>query len=500
MSILSWMDSCIVVVYISAMVVFGIWFYRRSQTLDGFVLGNRQLPGWALGTSILATYLSSISFLANPGKSYADNWSPFVFSLTIPISAWMASRWFIPMYREFLHHSAYEHLERRFGYWARAYSALALIMLQIGRIAVVLYLISLAMSSFLGMNIVFLIVVLGLATILYAAIGGIEAVVWTDVVQAFVLIFGGVFCLVLILVNLPSGLNAGFDFAQNHGKFSLGDSSFTLLTDSLWVIFVFGLVENLRNFAVDQNYVQRFLAAKSTADARKSLWIGALTYIPLSALFFLIGTALFVYYGMLPAADIDLPTANDQIFPYFIVTQLPVGVKGLIIAAILAAGMSTLDSSINVSSTVFLTDFYKRLINPLATPIQLLRVVRITTVVMGLAGIGAALLMLSVKTILDVWWQISAVFGGGMLGLFLLGVLVPKANSRAAVAGVVAGLLLVAWASFASDLPAQWAVFNFPLHKLMAGFASTLAIVGVGWLFSLNVHKRNSAVLSKNQQ
>ena len=479
---ISLIDYLIIVVYILGTTAFGAWFVRRSNSMEGFTLAGKMIPGWAIGLSLLATYLSSISFLANPGKSYASDWRPFVFSLTLPIAIWVAARWFIPLYRNQVKTTAYEYLETRFGLWARLYMSTAYILLQIGRFAVVLYLTALALAALLDVSIVTLILLLGVLTIIYTLLGGFAAVIWTDVVQSVVLLFGGVLCLVLLVMNMPGGWAQLSTSAGQADKFALGSMDFDLVVQGFWVIFLFGIVENLKNFSVDQNYIQRFLSAPSEAEAKKSLWLGGLLYIPVSALFFMIGTALFVYYLQAPVDD--LPARPDQVFPYFIVHELPVGMVGLVIAAVMAAGMSTLDSSLNSSATAYTVDFYRRLIHVDATDRQQLRVIRITTGVVGVVATVASLAMIDAKTALDVWWKLSAIFGGGMLGLFLLAVLLPGLSSLQALAATVIGVMFVAWAT-AGKVWFEDATWAFPLHAMMIGVCGTLLIVVAGWLQGL---------------
>jgi SSS family solute:Na+ symporter len=475
------LELLILVGYLAGTALFGAWFVGRTRTMEAFTLGNRALPGWAVGISILGTYLSSISFLANPGKSYASDWSPFVFSLTLPIACLIAARFFIPFYRNRVQTTAYEHLEQRFGYWARAYAGCSLILLQIGRIAVVLYLVALAVNQLLGWDLVATILLLGVVTIAYTAAGGFEAVIWTDVVQSVVLLGGALLCLLLLLMDVPGGVEQALAVAADQGKFQLGSLDWDFAIQGFWVILLFGIVENLKNFGVDQNYVQRFLAAGSERQALRSLWIGGLTYIPVSALFFLIGTLLFVYYQAAPPAD--LPAKADQVFPYFIVSVLPSGITGIVIAAVLAAGMSTLDSSLNTSATVWAVDFYKKKVNPQADDKKQLAITRWTTIIIGVIGTTAALAMIQAKTVLDIWWQISAVFGGGMLGLFLLGLLVSRANARSALIATLLGIAVVAWGGLLPKLDETWG--GFPFHPLLLGLAGTLTILISGWLLSV---------------
>jgi len=474
-------DYVIASLYVLATAGFGAWFVRRSNTMEGFTLAGKLIPGWAIGLSLLATYLSSISFLANPGKSYASDWRPFVFSLTLPIAILVATRWFIPLYRNTVKTTAYEYLEQRFGVWARVYMGAAYILLQIGRFAVVLYLTALALASLLATDTATLIVLLGGLTIAYTLVGGFAAVIWTDVVQSVVLLLGGMFCLYLLLSHMPGGWEQLSATAARQDKFALGSMDADLLVQGFWVIFIFGIVENLKNFSVDQNYVQRFLSAPSEAQARKSLWLGGLLYIPVSALFFMIGTALFVYYLNVPAAG--LPEEADKVFPYFIVNELPTGLVGLVIAGVLAAGMSTLDSSLNSSATVWTVDFYKRLLRSDADDARQVTVIRTATAIIGVLATAASLLMIDAKSALDVWWKLSAVFGGGMLGLFLCALFYRHMQPRQAMFATVVGVLFVAWATITSTwfTDTGW---GFPLHVMMIGVCGTLMIVVTGFLVS----------------
>ena len=476
---ISSIDYFIIVVYILATTIFGAWFVKRSGDMKGFTLAGNLIPGWAIGLSLMATYLSSISFLANPGKSYASDWRPFVFSLTLPIAIWIASRWFIPLYRNQVKTTAYEYLEQRFSLWARLYMGTAYILLQIGRFAVVLYLTALALAALLDVDIKILIIGLGFLTVIYTLMGGFAAVIWTDVVQAVVLFFGGLLCLFILLTNMPGGIEQLNTVTVSQHKFALGTMDFDLVTDGFWVILIFGIVENLKNFSVDQNYVQRFLSASSEAEAKKALWLGGLLYIPISALFFMIGTALFVYY--LNAQPADFPAKADQVFPYFIVHQMPVGLVGLVIAGVLAAGMSTLDSSLNSSATVYTIDFYKRVLKAEADDHEQLKMIRFSTGVIGAIATIASLAMINAKTALDVWWQMSAIFGGGMLGLFLSAILIPSLKSRQAFVATMTGLLFVAWAT-ASKLWFADKGWGFGLHTMMIGVVGTLVIIATSFL------------------
>lgn len=477
-------DIIVLLIYITGVTAFGAYFYRRSSTSEGFTSANRRLPGWAVGLSIFATYLSSISFLALPGKAYGANWNPLVFSLSLPFAAWVAVKWFAPLYRSTQDISAYAYLERRFGIWARLYAMTFYLLTQLVRMGTIMFLIALALERLTGWDIETIIIVSGILITFYTVVGGIEAVIWTDVVQSVILTVGAVVSAGLLLNGMPDGPGQLFEMAISNQKFSLGSWQMDFTEPTVWVVLLYGTVINLQNFGIDQSYVQRYQAARTLADARRSIWIGALTYIPVSALFLFIGSGLFAYYGAQPEL---LPPSltgtgiNDRVFPYFIVSELPVGVTGLMIAALAAAGMSSIDTSINSSATVLMTDVYRRLIRPDAGEQQKMRFLRSATIVLGICGTLVALAMVSSKQVLDDWWRYAGIFSGGMLGLFLLGILSRRAASAQAVVGMVAGLLVILWATFGRNLEAPLAN---SLHAFMTTVLGTLTIFVIGVLLS----------------
>jgi len=480
-------DQVVVVVYLLGMVGLGAYFVRKSRTVEGFSVGSRSMPGWALGLSILGTYLSSITFLAYASDAYKTDWSRFAFSLTIPVICLVATVIFVPLYRRKLRISAYQYFEERFHPWARSYTAVSLVLLQLGRVGAVLYYVAVALSEFVGVEVRWIILSLGVAVTIYTVLGGIQGVVWTDVVQVFILLGGALACAGILLFGMPKGPGQILSIGRAGNKFGLGGWSLNLALPTFWIIFIYGIIENLKNFGVDQNYIQRYLAARSDREAKKALWTGGLIYVPVSALFLFIGTALFAYYsvhsGKLPAS---LQTAEgaDRIFPFFIVTQLPVGVRGVLVAAIFAAAMSSIDSSLNSSATVCIVDFYKRYFRREASDRQSLIAMRIVTVVLGIVGTAAALAMIKAKSALDVWWQISAIFGGGMLGLFLLGLLVKRAGHISALSGVIVSIVVIAWATFARDLPKGWEWLENPFHKYLTGLLGAVSLIVVGAILS----------------
>jgi SSS family solute:Na+ symporter len=337
----------------------------------------------------------------------------------------------------------------------------------------------------LGWDIRLIIVVTGVVTTLYTFVGGIVGVIWTDAIQTIVLVGGAITCAALMISHLPEGPGQLFTIAAQHDKFSLGSFGAGLAEPTFWVVLIYGVVINLQNFGVDQSYVQRYHTSSSDAEARKSVWLGGLAYLPVSAVFFFIGTAMFAYYTthpeLLPEAYRD-PSKSDSVFPWFIVTALPSGITGLLIASIFAAAMSTISSSLNSTATILLNDYYGRFVNRQATERQKMRVLYLTTIAVGVIGTGIGVAMISVKSALDVWWMLAGVFGGGMLGLFLLGYLSKRTNERAALAGVSAGVLVILWMSLSPKWTGALAAFKSPFHGFLTIVFGTLAVVLVGLL------------------
>jgi SSS family solute:Na+ symporter len=486
-------DIGILVVYLLGMLAMGVHFARRGMTSDRFMAAGRSLPAWVVGLSIIGTYVSSLSFLGNPGAAYGGTWNMFVFALGIPLAAWVATRFFVPYYRRTGHVSAYSHLETRFGPWARVYAVVCYLLFQLGRMGSIMYLMSLPLERLLGIDIWIIILVMGVLVTAYTLLGGIEAVIWTDVVQTIVLVSGAVISVLVLLFSMPEGPGQLFSIAWENGKFGLGGFGLEFARSTFWLVLLVGIFENLRNFGIDQAYIQRYIAAGSDAEAKRSVWVGGLTYIPVSAALFFVGTALFAYYTarpeLLPANVAD---ANDKIFPHFIVSGLPVGLSGLLVAAIFAAGMSTVDSGLNCCATLTLVDVYKRYIKPEADEKTSMRVLQISTVAWGLLAVVAALAMIGVGSALNAWWQISGAFGGGMLGLFLLGFISKRASSSAAIPGVAGGVALVVW-MVSSQYLAEGSILRSPFHGFFNLIFGTLAVILIGFAVMAVVNDKGGA-------
>ena len=526
------LDLVVILAYLVGVVGLGCWFVRKSRTTGEFMAAGGALPGWAVGLSIFGTYVSSISFLALPGKAYAGNWNAFVFSLSLPLTALIAVRYFVLFYRKGGQISAYAHLEQRFGAWARSYAVLCYLLTQLARIGTIMYLVALVVAPLISWDVKTIIIITSLLVTLYTLMGGIEAVVWTDVAQSIVLISGVLASVAVLLLGMPQGPGQVFRIAAENGKFSLGSLGTSLAEPTFWVVLLYGIVINLQNFGIDQSYVQRYITARSNRQAQKSLWIGALLYLPISALLLFIGSSLYAYYQTHPAmlAEVQRQVAEkhlqregiapgdpryaacleekavelkpqdigDSVFPHFIVRGLPVGVTGLLIAAILAAAMSTVSTSLNCSATLVLCDIYKRYLRPGAGERESMCVLYATTLLWGMLGTGTALAMMRIKTALDAWWSLAGIFAGGMLGLFLLGLISRRAKNAAGAAGVAVGVLVILWMTFSRRWTGSLAPLRSPFHDFLIIVVGTTTVLLVGLLvgclvslFTLPAARRN---------
>ncbi|MBG0858417.1 MAG: sodium:solute symporter [Bacteroidales bacterium] len=489
-------DSIVFLVLTAGNIILGASFYFRNKTSDQFTSGERRLPAWVVGMSIFATFVSSISFLALPGKAYMTNWNAFVFSLSIPFATFMTIKFFIPLYRGIGNISAYYYLEQRFGAWARIYASVCYILTQLMRTGAILMLLALPLNALFGWNIKTIIILTGVMVMFYAMLGGIKAVIWTDAIQGIILITGALVCAVILTFSMPEGPGQLFRIAAADHKFSLGSFGPSLTESTFWVVLIYGLFINLQNYGIDQNYIQRYMTTSTDREAKASTVFGSLLYIPVSFVFFFIGTALYSYYtaspGLLPE-ELSIEGAGDKVFPYYIATGLPSGITGLLIASIFAAGMSTVATSLNSTATIVLNDYYKRYFKKDAGEKSSMRVLYISSFFTGTLGILIALALVGVESALDAWWSLASIFSGGMLGLFLLGYFSKKAVKIDAVIGVIVGVLVIIWMSLTPlyFTEGKSLAFRSPFHSNLTIVFGTMTIFLVGFLMTKILSGRN---------
>lgn len=500
-------DLTIIILYLGVMLLVGFYFSRKNKNADQFTRASGKIPGWAVGMSIYATFLSSNTFLGVPGKTFGSNWNVYAFSISMPIAAWVASKYFVPFYRNSGEISAYTHFEKRFGPWARTYAVICFLLTQVARMGSVFFGIALSLQALTGIDMKTIMLVVGVCIIIYTVLGGIEAVIWTEVVQAVIKTGGALLILYLIIANMPGGISQVMQIGKAHQKFSLGSFSPGFIQPTFWVILLYGFFINLNNFGVDQNYVQRYHAASSIAQAKKSIWICVAMYLPASLLFCVIGSCLYAYYNIHPefinaikqqaaiersgtgasiatiaktAAALQPSDYGDKILPHFMVTKIPAGLVGIIVSAILSAAMSTISSGMNASATVFSEDIFKRYFKRSANEKKTMRLLHTSTTVFGLVGMFAGIAMIGSSSVLDIWWQLSGIFAAGMLGLFLLGLISRQAHNHEAIVATVIGALVILWMTFPSIIPRQYAALRNTLNTNMIIVIGSLTVFLTG--------------------
>ena len=489
------LDYVVVSFYLAVIVCIGIYTSRKQTSTEAYFAGGRSIPAWAVGLSLLATLISSVTFLAYPGQGFSGNWILLVQGLMVPVVLLIIIWFIVPMYRQIIGISAYEYFEKRFGYFARLYSSLAFVIAHFTKMGSVFYLLALALASMTGINTYHLILVLGIITIIYTLIGGIEAVIWSDVVQGIILVGGGLICAGVLLLRPQLGPAAIIKTAWENGKMSMGpyDWNFTRLT--FWVMAINGIFYAIQKYGTDQTIVQRFLVAKSNSKAIKAALMGALLCVPVWTLFIFIGTLLWNFYNN---AGFKLPegVTGDKVFPYFIMSQFPVGVTGLILAALISAAMSSLDSDLNCLAAVGVEDYYRRF-RKNATDRQCLNMGKIIVTISGLCAVGFACLYVHLggEAILGTIFALYAIFSGGIAGMFALGFLTVRTNRKGIYVGIAVCVLFTAYALLTStkfDLggPEKQQLlnlgrFNFTHHKYMLGVYSHIVLFVVGYLASL---------------
>ncbi|MBQ9294509.1 MAG: sodium/solute symporter [Bacteroidaceae bacterium] len=440
-----WLNWTVLILYLVAMLGMGIYFMKRENGAEDFFKGGGRIPWWAAGISIYATMLSAITYMAIPAKAYATDWTYYPMLWMIPVVGFPVIWYYLPYFRRLKAASAYAILEERFNLATRMMASTLFCIFMVARMALVMYLPSLALTAVTGIDIYLCIVLMGLVTIIYCTMGGVEAVIWGDVVQGCILVGGAIFAAVYLWAGTEGGFSGAWQIAVDNDKMRMFVWSLDYRRVTFWVAIIGGgIANNLISYTSDQTVIQRYMTTKDEKSAGRSILVNGFMSVFISVAFYFIGTGLYTFYKTHPQSlDITMQHA-DAIFPYFMMSQMPAGIAGLLIAAIFAATMSTISSNINSVSTAFSVDFVQRF-RPKTTDAALLRVARWTCVISGLIGLGIALLMATwdIASLLDYFNTILGLLTSGLGGLFVMAVFFPRIKGRAALTGFIAGELVV---------------------------------------------------------
>jgi len=526
---LHWLDYTVLFAYLAFIAILGSSFAKRQKSTDHYYTGGRHIPTWAIGLSILATLISSVTFLAYPGEGYKESsWIRLVQGIMVPFVL-ICLIWFIvPMFRKVIGISTYEYFEKRFGFIPRLYTSLSFSLMHFAKMGTVFYLMALAVGTMMGIltpgGLTYLIIILGVLVVVYTLLGGIEAVIWCDVIQGLVLVGAGIM-VVLTLFYKGGGPVEMVSTAWNAGKIDFTPLEPAFKWDFIhlgfWVMAINGIFYAIQKYGTDQTIVQRYLAAGSDKKAIKAALMGVLLCVPVWTLFMFIGTMLWSYYQTSPLPENALAWIGEKperVFVYFVNSEFPIGIVGVVLAGLCAAALSSLDSDLNCLSAVVVEDYYRR-IRKNSTDKQRLRFGRIVVAVCGLYAILVASWYVRVegKSVLSIIFGLYAILSGGIAGLFVLAFFTKRANLKGVYVGMVACILFSVWAVLSGEplvgdkslidlnqicsnlfnttafgtLEGQTSL-NFPHHHYMIGVYSHIVLFVFGYVASLFFkHKRD---------
>lgn len=484
------LNYIVLIAYLAVIMLVGVYFAKRQKTADDYFKAGGRIPGWAAGISVFATTLSSITFMSIPAKAYTDDWTfligQYISILILPF----VFVYYIPFFRKLNITSAYEYLEKRFDVRMRLFASFSFMLFHIGRIAIITYLTALALMPFIDINPLTIVFLIGVLCVVYTFLGGIEGVIWTDVIQGIMLSVAAVMIFIMICFNVDGGIVEIFSMSAEADKYFPADKMAWSWTESTVPVLMIGfLFAGLQQFTASQDVVQRYIVTDSMAETKKALITNAKLVACVPIFFFGVGAALYAYYQQNPQL-ISEGFNTGGILPFFVISEMPAGIAGLIIAAIFAASQSSISSSLNSISACYTTDVYARF-GATKTSEQKLYSGRFITVVAGVLGVMSStyLIMSNESELWDAFNSLLGLMGGPMTGLFMLGVFVRRANANSAMLGVISSVAAILWVRGSTDL-------NFFFY----GVIGTLMVVIVGYitapLFKSKTEKDNLEALS----
>lgn len=477
------LNWAVLVIYLLAMLGVGAYFTRKaSKNTDSFFKAEGKIPAWAAGFSIYATTLSAITFMSTPEQSYLTDWSYAIGNFSILILIPILIKFYVPFFRKLQVTTAYEYLEERFSPVMRAISSILFMLYHIGRVAIVIYLPIIAITSVSNINPILIAVIVGGLCILYTFLGGIEGVIWSDVIQGILLLGGALLICILGIAYTKGGFGTIMNDVAVHHKF-LSGSDFNIgdLSKFVPLILAGQIFNSLYQYTGSQDVVQRYQTTGSMAETKKSLYTNGWLALITIPLFFGMGTVLFSFYqhtGSLPKGF-----NTSAIVPYFVVTQMPAGVAGLVIAAIFAAAQSTIASSLNAISSCAVTDFKQRFFHDKLQGLKDVTLARIIIIISGLLGLAFAvyLLMGNTSQTWNLFLSITGMFGVPIAGVFAVGIFTKRANSLGVLLGLVA------------SVACSFYVQSLNISSLLVACVAFLSSFIFGYIFSLMTpsHKKD---------
>jgi SSS family transporter len=446
-------DFLIIGLYLAGITLFGLRFRKKQRSLRDYFLAGRDIPWWAISLSIVAAETSTLTIISVPGIAYDTNFTFLQLVMGYVVGRVVISFVLLPHYFRGDLYTAYELIERRFGRGLRSLTAGLFLLTRAAAEGVRVYAVSIVVSIALGTGEVASIAIISALTLVYTFEGGLAAVIWTDVVQTAIYVGGTLVGLVTILHLVPGGWAAIHAAAAAAGKLQVFDFRWSFwIPYTFWAGLIGGAFLTTASHGTDQLIVQRLLAARGQKQSVTALLSSGVWVFFQFALFLIVGVMLWAYYRV-PSASFG---RADRIYPTFIVSRMPHGISGLLIAAILAAAMSNLSAALNSLSSSSIMDFYVRF-RPLAEERTKMRLSRVATLFWALLLFALAVLSLNkVGRVVEVGLQIASIAYGALLGVFLLGVLTRRANQRGAMVGMVFGFGVEIYLWLGTRVPWTW--------------------------------------------
>ncbi|TGB02439.1 sodium:solute symporter [Halobacillus salinus] len=472
MSSFTFIDYAIFIVYILGTALVGAWFGKKQKSTKDYFLGGRSIPWWAIGLSVMATQASAITFIGAPGWGYDGGLTRMTTFINVPLAMAFLIATIVPFFYKTEVYTAYEYLERRFDVKTRTLTAGLFLIARGLATGVVLYAPALVLSVVTGLDVNVTIILMAIIAVSYTVLGGISAVIWTDVIQMVVLWIGAGLSVFVIFQNVPGGWGEVMSTASDAGMLQSLDFSFDLSVEySIWAGVIGGFFLHAAYFGTDQSQIQRVLTSKSIRESKLSLVLSGVLMIPQMLLFLLIGVLLYIFYQY--AGDPNIDNLNE-LFPRFVVNELPVGISGLIMAGVFAAAMSSLDSALNSLSAVSVRDFYSKFFKKNASEEHYLKASRYATILWGIYATVFAFFASNLGPVIEAVNKVGSYFYGALLGVFILAIFTRRVNGSGAFAGVIAGMISV------------WMVTAFGnVSWLWNNFVGAVVAVAVGYAVSL---------------
>ncbi|MBS1850529.1 MAG: sodium/solute symporter [Acidobacteria bacterium] len=458
--------------YIAAISILGSLFYRKKTSAGDFFLGGRRMKAIPVAISLVAADMSAISYMGAPAWTYQHNlelvWSSWTYLFVAPVVMFI----FMPFYARFKFYTAYEYLEKRFDLKTRLLGSAIFLLMRGSHVAIVIYAPSLVLSLITGMPLAACVLIMGVCTTLYTTLGGMKAVIWTDVMQFSILITGLIAVVWFSIARVPGGLPVVWQVVNEAGKLRLFNFSTdpTQLT-TFWAAAIGGGFMALSTLGTDQAYLQRYFTTSSLQEGQRSILLDAIIIVPVSLLLYLVGPVLYTFYHFNPQQLQGMPSM-DAILPFFVMTQLGGWLAGLVIASIFAASMAVMSAGINALTTATTVDFYQRLWRPNSSDEEVVRAGRMGTILWGAAATGAALFAGRLGPIINAFNLINSFLGGPILGIFLLGMLTKRPRGNAAISGAALGIAVVSLLAWKTQI-------SFFYYAIVGTGVTFLA----GWIF-----------------